>query len=198
MEEDIEGRVTACEFYEYVLVSVYTPHSGVGELKRLEYRVETWDKAFSQYLQKLTDKYQKKLVVCGDLNIIRHNADLYNPKTKEGRPGLTDRERDSFEKILEECDLNDTFRKLYPLRQLVYSHWTDRCGIARKNNWGSRMDYFLTSTKLKVIDCKYHAQIEGSDHCPVSLTVKPGAQESVCKIQGSKKRSKPESDSDCD
>jgi exodeoxyribonuclease III len=50
MEEDIEGRVTACEFDEYVLVSVYTPHSGVGELKRLEYRVETWDKAFSLYL----------------------------------------------------------------------------------------------------------------------------------------------------
>lgn len=54
---------------------------------------------------------------------------------------------------------------------LVYSHWTDRCGIARKNNWGSRMDYFLTSKELKphVIDVKYQSQIEGSDHCPVTI-----------------------------
>jgi len=67
--------------------------------------------------------------------------------------------------------MHDTFRKLYPLRLLVYSHWTDRCGIARKNNWGSRMDYFLTSHELKsrTIDVKYQSQIEGSDHCPVTL-----------------------------
>lgn len=82
-------------------------------------------------------------------------------------------ERQSFESILDECKMRDSFRKLYPLRQLVYSHWTDRCGIARKNNWGSRMDYFLTSDDLdqEIIDVKYHAQIEGSDHCPVSLTL---------------------------
>jgi exodeoxyribonuclease-3 len=97
------------------------------------------------------------LIICGDLNIIRHDSDIY--VKKEGRPGLTDRERESFEKILTECKLNDSFRKLYPLRQLVYSHWTDRCGIARKNNWGSRMDYFLTSEQIsdQLLDVKYHA-----------------------------------------
>lgn len=174
MPEDEEGRVTACEFDDFVLVSCYTPHSGVGELKRLDYRVETWDRAFSKYIQQLKTSYRKDVVICGDLNVIRHNSDIYNPKwVKEGRPGLTDRERDSFELLLEECDLNDSFRKLYPLRQLVYSHWTDRCGVARKNNWGSRMDYFLSSSSLGIVDCKYHAQIEGSDHCPVSLSLKP-------------------------
>jgi exonuclease III len=50
MKEDTEGRVIACEMPNYVLVAVYTPHSGVGDLKRLEYRVETWDKEFTTFL----------------------------------------------------------------------------------------------------------------------------------------------------
>lgn len=36
---DTEGRIIAKIFPSFVLVSVYTPHSGVGELKRLEFRV---------------------------------------------------------------------------------------------------------------------------------------------------------------
>lgn len=114
------------------------------------------------------------MIVCGDLNIIRHDSDIYNPASKVGRPGTTDRERDSFDQILEKCSLVDSFRKLNPLRMLVYSHWTERCGIARKSNWGSRMDYFLTSTTLnkRLQDVTYHANIEGADHCPVSLSLK--------------------------
>lgn len=169
-----EGRMVALEFPTFVLVSVYTPHSGVGELKRLEYRVETWDRKFEQYLKDLRRKYLKPLVVCGDLNVIRHDSDIYNPAwVKEGRPGLTEEERNSFEQILQNCKLVDAFRKLYPLRLLVYSHWTERNPVARKNNWGTRMDYFLASTKMAecLIDQKYQAQIEGSDHCPVSLEI---------------------------
>ena len=40
MSLDVEGRVLTCEFERLILVSVYTPHSGVGELKRLDYRVK--------------------------------------------------------------------------------------------------------------------------------------------------------------
>ena len=111
-------------------------------------------------------------MVAGDLNVIRHDSDIYNPAwVKEGRPGLTDRERNSFENILTSCKLVDTFRKLYPLRLLVYSHWTERNPVARKNNWGTRMDYFLTSKRIDrcLIEQKYLPQIEGSDHCPVTL-----------------------------
>lgn len=97
MDCDNEGRLLACEFEKIILISVYTPHSGVGELKRLEFRVETWDRAFQAYIEQLNSN-GKPVVVCGDLNIIRHDADIYNTKwVKEGRPGLTERERASFE-----------------------------------------------------------------------------------------------------
>ena len=45
-ELDSEGRVLTLEFDTFTLVSVYTPHSGVAELKRLEFRVNVWDRAF--------------------------------------------------------------------------------------------------------------------------------------------------------
>jgi exonuclease III len=51
-ELDSEGRVLTLEFDAFTLVSVYTPHSGVGELKRLEFRVNVWDRAFEQFLIK--------------------------------------------------------------------------------------------------------------------------------------------------
>ena len=40
------------------------------------------------------------------------------------------------------------------------------------------MDYFLTSHELhsRVIDVKYQMQIEGSDHCPVSLDISTGTE----------------------
>ena len=94
---DAEGRIISKIFSSFVLVSVYTPHSGVGELKRLEYRVKRWDRAFEAYINRLKDQTGKPVIICGDLNIIRHDQDIYNPKTKVGRPGTTDRERDSFE-----------------------------------------------------------------------------------------------------
>lgn len=96
---DKEGRVIAKVFADFVLVSVYTPHSGVGDLKRLDYRVERWDRAFEAYIERLKESTGKPIVVCGDLNIIRHDQDIYNAKAKfkEGRPGLTERERTSFE-----------------------------------------------------------------------------------------------------
>ena len=77
---------------------------------------------------------------------------------------------------------------MYPLRMLVYSHWTDRCGVARKNNWGSRMDYFLTSDHLRsrVLDVKYWSQIAGSDHCPVTLELSMVPTEAIKVEKGGK------------
>lgn len=188
---DEEGRLLAVDFISYILIAVYTPHSGVGDLKRLDYRVDEWDRQFEAYINNLKETYQKPVVVCGDMNIIPHDADIYNPGSKVGRPGTTERERNSFLQIQKSTGLIDAFRKLYPLRQLVYSHWTDRCGTARKNNWGSRMDYFLAGPGTKVVDVKYYAQIEGSDHCPVSLTYDSEPQQDVG-CSSSKKRSREE------
>ena len=116
-------------------------------LQRLQYRVYRWDRAFEIYINQLKQQTGKPVIICGDMNIVRHDRDIHNTN-RQGRPGTTKLERDSFEQFLTNCELNDTFRQLHPLKMMVYSHWTDRCGIARKRNWGSRMDYFLTSSDM--------------------------------------------------
>lgn len=51
----------------FALVNVYTPNSGEG-LKRLGFRVGTWDRAFEGYLKALQAQ-GKQVLVCGDLNV---------------------------------------------------------------------------------------------------------------------------------
>lgn len=42
---------------------------------------------------------------------------------------------------------------------------------ARARNTGWRIDYFVVSERLKdkLVDAKIHADVLGSDHCPVEL-----------------------------
>lgn len=45
-EHNTEGRVVAAEFAEFILVATYVPNAGVDGLKRLKYRVDSWDQEF--------------------------------------------------------------------------------------------------------------------------------------------------------
>ena len=66
----------------------------------------------------------------------------------------------------------DTFRALHPDEQRYtwWSHW----GHARENNVGWRIDYFFVSEKLrnKLADAEIYENVLGSDHCPISITLK--------------------------
>ena len=163
-EHDHEGRVITLEMPAFYLVTVYTPNSQDG-LRRLDYRM-TWEDAFQAYLQELDKK--KPVVVCGDMNVAHEEIDLKNPKTNHKNAGFTDEERRKFTELLSKGFL-DTFRTLHP-EQVTYSWWSYR-GQARKNNAGWRIDYFVTSQRLRpqLLGASIHTDILGSDHCPVEL-----------------------------
>lgn len=166
-EHDQEGRVITLELESFYLVTVYTPNSQ-DELRRLDYRMQ-WEDAFRSYLTALQE--HKPVIVCGDLNVAHKEIDLKNPKTNRRNPGFTDEERSKFDLLVEEGWV-DTFRHFYPDREGAYSWWSYRAK-ARENNTGWRIDYFLTSASLreKLVDARIHADIYGSDHCPVELTI---------------------------
>jgi exodeoxyribonuclease-3 len=71
-----------------------------------------------------------------------------------------------------EAGFVDTFRYLYPDKADAYSWWSYR-GRAREKNVGWRIDYFLVSQRLaaQIQKAEIYADILGSDHCPVSLTL---------------------------
>ena len=167
-EHDQEGRVITLEFEDFFLVNVYTPNSKDG-LLRLDYRM-TWEDAFRAHLNKLDES--KPVIVCGDMNVAHQEIDLKNPKTNHKNPGFTDEERAKMTELLASGFI-DSFRTLYPDKTDAYSWWSYRAR-AREKNVGWRIDYFLTSARMKeqIEDAVIYANILGSDHCPVGLILK--------------------------
>ena len=164
-ELDTEGRLITVEYPQFYLVTCYTPNAQQG-LARIDHRLK-WDEAFREYLQRLDQV--KPVIVCGDLNVAHQEIDLKNPSSNRGNAGFSDEERESFTKLLN-SGFTDTFRLLNPDVTGAYSWWSYRFN-ARKNIAGWRIDYFLVSNRLaeKITATPIHADILGSDHCPVGL-----------------------------
>lgn len=167
-EIDNEGRVIVIEYKKYYILHVYTPNSGQA-LNRLEWRTTIWDRAFENYLNNL--QKSKSVIVCGDLNVAHQAIDLKNPKTNLKTAGYTVDERESFQKILTNCNLTDTFRKLNP-DKIEYSFWS-YMRKSREKNIGWRIDYFLINKSLenKVKESSILTNVLGSDHAPIKLII---------------------------
>ena len=166
-EHDQEGRVITLEFEDFYLVNCYTPNSG-RELARLDYRM-IWEDEFKNYLKNL-DKV-KPVIICGDLNVAHKEIDLKNPKTNRKNAGFTDEERGKISTLLDE-GFTDSYRHLYPDKEEAYTWWS-YMGHAREKNIGWRIDYFLTSERIrsKIKETSIFDNVLGSDHCPVGLDI---------------------------
>ena len=166
-EHDTEGRVITAEYEEFYLVCCYTPNAQEG-LARIDYRMD-WEDAFRAWLMELDGK--KPVVLCGDLNVAHQEIDLKNPKSNRGNAGFSDQEREKMTTLLQ-SGFADSFRALYPDKTGAYTWWSYRFN-ARKNNAGWRIDYFIVSERLmpRVKDQIIHADVTGSDHCPVELVL---------------------------
>ena len=148
-------------------MTAYTPNAK-SDLGRLALRHEQWDPAFNEHVVAL--KKKKPVAICGDLNVAHQPDDLANPKANRGKAGYTDEERSGFQALLD-AGFVDSFR-LFTQGNGHYTWWSNFSG-ARERNVGWRIDYFVVSEDLvpRVLAAEIHADIMGSDHCPVSLTI---------------------------
>jgi exodeoxyribonuclease III len=162
-----EGRLITAEFPKLYVVTVYTPNAK-DDLSRLALRHAHWDPAFLAYCRQLEKK--KPVVLCGDLNVAHTELDLANPKPNRGRKGFTDEERAGFQNLID-AGFIDTLR-LFEQGNGHYTWWSHFAN-SRARNVGWRIDYFLVSQSLKkaVKAAKIHADVMGSDHCPISVTL---------------------------
>jgi exodeoxyribonuclease-3 len=163
-----EGRVLSAKFPDFWVVTVYTPNSK-DKLERLGLRHNVWDKALLEHVQEL--EKDAPVLFCGDFNVAHKPIDLARPKENEGKHGFTTEERAGFDNMIS-ADFLDTFRLLYPDKPDSYSWWT-AWGGARARNVGWRIDYWMTSKALapKIKEAQIHADVMGSDHCPVSIEI---------------------------
>lgn len=146
-------------------MNVYTPNSQ-RDLARLTYRLE-WEDRIREYLISLDNI--KPVIYCGDLNVAHQDLDLKNAKTNRGNSGFTNEEREKMTKLLNSGFI-DTFRYFYPNKEGAYTWWSYMKNV-RERNIGWRIDYFITSKRLKeqLINSEIHANILGSDNCPIVL-----------------------------
>jgi len=165
-----EGRVITAEFPKAYVVTVYTPNAK-DDLSRLPLRYEHWDPAFLSYCKQLEKK--KPVIFCGDLNVAHTELDLANPKPNRGKKGFTEQERKGFQNLLD-AGFVDTFR-MFTQGNGHYTWWSHFAN-SRARNVGWRIDYFLVSDKLRgsVKAAQIHADVMGSDHCPISITLNGG------------------------
>lgn len=161
-----EGRITTLEFEGFFVSTVYTPNAK-DDLSRVPMR-QAWDPAFLEYMKRLES--EKPVVFCGDFNVAHTELDLARPKENTGKKGFTVEERAGFTAFVA-AGFVDTFR-LYEKAGGHYTWWSPMAG-ARERNVGWRIDYVMVSEALVplVKSARIHADVMGSDHCPVSVAL---------------------------
>ncbi|KAL7621573.1 Class II abasic (AP) endonuclease [Parahypoxylon ruwenzoriense] len=188
MALDSEGRCVILEFPAFVLIGTYSPAN----------RDESRDDFRLGYLDALDVRVRnlvamgKRVVLTGDLNVIRASIDTANIFERLKKEGITFEDffsmpsRRLFNHLLfggdvhgprdenrEEPVLWDLGRLFHPTREGMFTCW-DTKKNTRPANFGSRIDYVLCSDSMKnwFSDSNIQEGLMGSDHCPVFSILK--------------------------
>lgn len=167
---DREGRLQIARFGRLILVNAYFPN-GNGrdrDLSRIPYKLAFYRRLF-RHLEPWKEAGEAVLVM-GDFNTAHREIDLARPRQNRETSGFRPEERRELNRWLRSGWV-DTFRRFEPGAG-HYTWWSQRRGV-RERNVGWRIDYLLASPGASeyVRAAAIHPEVEGSDHCPVSVEV---------------------------
>jgi exodeoxyribonuclease-3 len=167
-EYDREGRTIVADYGDFILIAAYFPN-GSRDHSRVPFKM-AYKRDFLAFCNDLVAA-GKSVVFCGDVNTAHQEIDLARPKQNQKTTGFLPIERAWIDEVVAQGYV-DTYRFLYPDQVGAYSWWS-YIGRARDRNVGWRLDYFFVSPDLvsRVDSAGIHADVLGSDHCPVSLTL---------------------------
>jgi exodeoxyribonuclease-3 len=165
---DVEGRVLEVRVGDYVIFGIYFPNGGSGE-ERLAYKMRFYEDLLARFVQEKAAG--KKVIITGDFNVAHEEIDLANPESNQKTSGFLPIERAWFTKLLA-SGFVDIYRQRNP-EEVIYTYWDQRFR-ARDRNIGWRIDYFVLSEGMEdeVEEVRIYNELFGSDHCPLSLTLK--------------------------
>ena len=165
---DREGRVLITEHENFLLYNIYFPNGQKDEI-RLNYKLDFYD----ELLPIINEQVESgsNVIVTGDWNTAHFPIDLARPKENIKTSGFMPIEREKMDRYVDSGWI-DTFRH-FNTEPERYTWWTYRFG-ARQRNVGWRIDYFFVNESFisNIEDAEIHENIMGSDHCPVSITIK--------------------------
>jgi len=155
------------EFEPFTLINAYFPNSQ-PERARLDYKLAFCD-AIIEFCNRLR-REGKHVILSGDYNIAHTEIDLARPKENQDNPGFLPEERAAMTRFLG-AGYVDTFRHF--IKGPGHYTWWSYRGGARKRNVGWRLDYHCVNKEFmpRVKKSTILADVMGSDHCPVAITI---------------------------
>ncbi|HLU68864.1 MAG TPA: exodeoxyribonuclease III [Kofleriaceae bacterium] len=158
---DVEHRAIEAALGPLRVLSVYVPNGNrdlPGKIAFLE--------AMAGYARDAREAGDS-LLVCGDLNVARTEADVHPRMRNPNAVGQLPRERALLEAILAE-GLEDLGRAFDPENQGLFTWWPP-WREERQKNRGWRLDYVLASAPLarRATGCRVLGDFGTSDHAPV-------------------------------
>ena len=168
-----EGRIIETEHDfgsgKLIVLNIYFPNGGAST-ERLKFKFEFYE-LLLVYLKELL-KITPYVIVQGDLNTAHTVIDLARPKENINTTGFMPVER-MYLDWLEEIGFFDAYRHFNPDKPEIYTWWSFRTA-ARSRNIGWRIDYYYLSEALRehLDSATVITKKEGSDHCPIDLTLK--------------------------
>ncbi|CCI46976.1 unnamed protein product [Albugo candida] len=175
LELESEGRTVITDHKAFILINVYCP--AIRNEERLEYKI-----AFHELLTRRIEALReasKNVILVGDLNIARQRIDHCDPGASEfGEFEAHPCRKWLSQLVSSPATLVDIFRAFYPDRKKAFTCW-NAATMARKNNFGTRIDYILVDERLQtsVLSCRLEPERLGSDHCPVSIELEISLQD---------------------
>jgi exodeoxyribonuclease-3 len=158
---DFETRAVAAEVDGVTVASLYVPNGGKDFEAKVRFltALDAWAAT--------AQAEGRTLLLCGDLNVTRCEADVHEKERRAGAIGQRDDERALLARLLSR-GLVDVGRALDPDNAALFTWWPPWRGL-RQKNVGWRIDYVVASEGLarSAIRCAVLPEFGTSDHAPV-------------------------------
>lgn len=168
-----EGRLSQYTFRlhnrRWDLLSIYFPNGGKSP-QAWDEKLVFYDKVHL-YMNRLRER-GSTVLVGGDMNVAHTEIDIARPRENDGKIGFHPSERAWMDRLHED-GWADVWRARNPGVTGVYSWW-HLVSRSRERNVGWRIDYFLMDRScLDLVEhVGYLGSQMGSDHCPMTVTMK--------------------------
>jgi exodeoxyribonuclease-3 len=166
-----DWRVTSISWWDYTLFNIYFPNGWdrADWTPMLWYKLDFYEKYINHVIW--LAKEWRKVLTTWDFNICHEEIDIARPKENENSIWFLPIERQEMDKMVE-LWLIDVFRFQNPELKDKYTWWSYRAWARPRNVW-RRLDYFWVTENMieDLWDMVHYDKIEGSDHCPIWLTI---------------------------
>jgi len=168
---DNDGRLITATCGGVSFTSVYCPNGREVPSEWYDSKL-AWFGVLREWLARGHDP-SEPLVVLGDYNVAPADIDVWDINAFAGSTHVTKLERDAVA-ALEAWGLHDTFRKLYPDQDRLFTYWDYRRGDFHEHR-GMRIDLALATTPVldrvnwAVVDRNARKGTLPSDHAPLII-----------------------------